>query len=462
MGSDPMYDKSDSVVVIGIGRSGLATVRVLRERGVAVVAYDDRPSSLGGETQELARLGVPLIGLAELEAAAKSATKAVVSPGVPLTNRAVRRLQDSGVQVISEIELAYELSASPIIAVTGSKGKSTTTALIGHLLTTAGMPNRVGGNIGNPLVLETVSAPADAWVVAEVSSFQLESIVTFAPRVSVLLNISPDHLDRYPSMEEYAEAKYRIFANQTASDLFIGNADDPYCAMLRRGAGRSIPARAAWFGMEPTDRGLSMTLLGEAIVLRERKHELPVLHAHELRIRGRHNIANAMAAALAALGAGAPLEAVRRGLATFDPLPHRLTPVHAAAGVTWIDDSKATNPASATAALEAIEAPVILIAGGKSKKTDFTGFANAASRRAKRLILIGETAQEIGELVEGIPVCYARDLETAVADAAAAAQRGDVVLLSPACASFDMFESAEQRGEYFAKLAREHGDARSR
>jgi UDP-N-acetylmuramoylalanine--D-glutamate ligase len=454
-----MYDKNDSIVIIGVGRSGLATAQVLRDRGVSVVAYDDKPAALlSGETGALVKMGVPLIGVRELEAAAKTATKAIISPGVPQTNRAVRQLQHAGVPVISEIELAYELASSPIIAVTGSKGKSTTTALIGHILATAGISNRVGGNIGNPLVLETVFAPPDAWVVAEVSSFQLEGIVTFSPRVSVLLNISSDHLDRYPSMEEYAEAKYRIFANQTSKDFFIGNADDTYCAMLRSGAGRSIPARALWFGMESTDRGLAMTLLGDMIVLREKRREKPVIHAHELRIRGRHNIANAMAAALAASCAGAELEAVQQGLRTFDPLPHRLTVVHRVGGITWIDDSKATNPASATAALEAIDAPVILIAGGKSKKTDFTHFAQAASRKAKRIILIGEAAHEIGDLVEGPPVCYARDLETAVADAAAAAHQGDVVLLSPACASFDMFESAEQRGERFSDLARAYGN----
>lgn len=454
-----MYGKDDSIIIIGVGRSGLATAKVLRERGVSVVAYDDKPLGLlASESAALARLGVPLLSAKELEGAAKAATAAIVSPGVPLTNRAVRELADAGVTVVSEIELAYGLSRSPIIAVTGSKGKSTTTALIGHILTTAGISNRVGGNIGNPLVLETVSAPNNAWVVAEVSSFQLEGIRTFAPRISVLLNISPDHLDRYHSMEEYAEAKYRIFTNQKRGNFFIGNADDEYCAALRSGSGRSIPCRALWFGMDSTDRGLAMTLLGDSIVLRERRRETAVIEAHDLRIRGKHNIANAMAAALAATCAGVKLDAVREGLATFNPLPHRLTPVHRASGVTWIDDSKATNPASATAALEAVESPVILIAGGKGKKTNFTRFANAASKKAKRVILIGETAREIGELIEGPPISYARDLEAAVADAAAAARSGDVVLLSPACASFDMFESAEDRGERFAQLARAYGD----
>jgi UDP-N-acetylmuramoylalanine--D-glutamate ligase len=454
-----VFGKKDSVLVVGVGRSGLATAEVLRARGVSVVAYDDKPSELlVAESKKLMRLGVPLIGLRELESAAKAATGAVVSPGVPLTNRAVLQLQHAGVPVFSEIELAYTLSSSPIIAVTGSKGKSTTTALIGHLLAAAGIANRVGGNIGNPLVRETTAASKDEWVVAEVSSFQLEGIRTFAPRISVLLNLSPDHLDRYPSMEEYAEAKYRIFANQKRDDVFIGNADDEYCAQLRAGSGRSVPCRALWFGMDPADRALAMTLEGDAIVVREKRRELPVIDVHDLRIRGKHNVANAMAAALAARRAGVPLATLRKGLATFEPLPHRLTVVHRGGGVTWIDDSKATNPASAAAALEAIEAPIILIAGGKGKKTDFTSFAFTAGRRAKRVILIGQSAREIGELIEGPPVSYVRDLEAAVSEAAAAAINGDAVLLSPACASFDMFESAEQRGDRFAQLARSQGD----
>src|SRR5579872_4199583 len=453
-----MFNARDSVIIIGVGRSGLATADVLRRKRVSVVAYDDKPAAeLSEQRKELEKLGVPLIDAGLLPQAAASASGAVVSPGVPLNSAAVRAVQNAGVPVFSEIEVAYQLSRAPIIAVTGSKGKSTTTALIGHILRTDGRQARVGGNIGNPLIRET-AAESDEWIVAEVSSFQLEGIRTFAPKISVLLNISPDHLDRYPSMEEYAEAKYRIFANQTKKDFFVGNADDPFCAALRSGAGRSIPPKALWFGMEPTDRGLAMTLLGDAIVLREKRREVPIAHVQDLRIRGRHNVANAMAAALASLCAGADLEAVRSGLLTFDPLPHRLTIVHRARGVTWIDDSKATNPASAAAALDAVDAPVILIAGGKGKKTDFSHFADVASKKAKRVILIGESAQEIGDLISGPAVCYARDLETAVADAVAAARPGDVVLLSPACASFDMFESAEQRGERFTALARTSGD----
>ncbi len=455
-----MFKKGDRVLVIGVGRSGLATIEVLRSRGVRVTAYDDKPTELLPQEARdtLARLRVPLVNEEDLARVAEAAKAAIVSPGVPLTHRAVARVHDAGRPVISEIELAYAIASGPIIAVTGSKGKSTTTALIGHLLRSAGIAARVGGNIGNPLVRETASAQPDEWIVAEVSSFQLEGIRTFAPRISVLLNISPDHLDRYHSMEEYAEAKYRIFANQKPDDIFIGNADDEHCAALRSGAGRTVPCRALWYGMDPSDRGLTATLEGDAMVVRDKRREAPLIDVADLRIRGRHNISNAMAATLASLSAGAKLEAIRKGLRTFDPLPHRLTVVHRGSGITWIDDSKATNPAAAAAALESIDDPVILIAGGKSKKTDFTAFAAAASKRAKRVILIGETARQIGELIEGPPVVYAQNLEAAVDNAAAGATSGDVVLLSPACASFDMFESAEQRGEHFAELARARRD----
>jgi len=451
-----MFRKGDRVLVIGVGRSGLATAEVLRSRGVRVSAYDDKPAELLGRDarEALERLHVPLVGEKDLDDAVDSVKAAVVSPGVPLTHRAVARVHDKGRPVISEIELAFALAIGPIIAVTGTKGKSTTTALIGHLLHTAGIAARVGGNIGNPLVRETASAAANEWIVAEVSSFQLEGIRSFAPRISVLLNISADHLDRYPSMEEYAEAKYRIFANQKPDDVFVGNADDAYGAVLRAGSDRTIPCRALWFGFDPSDRGLTVTLEGEALVVRDKRREAPLVDVGDLRLRGRHNVANAMAASIAVMSAGAKLAAVRAGLRTFEPLPHRMTVVHESGGISWIDDSKATNPASATAALEALDRPIILIAGGKSKKTDFTAFAAAAGLRAKRVILIGETAREIGELIEGPPVVYARDLEAAVRSAAAGAARGDVVLLSPGCASFDMFESAEQRGDHFIQLAR--------
>ena len=450
-----MFDDRDSVLVIGVGRSGMATAEVLRARGVSVAAYDDKPASaLRSQAASLASMGVALLGPAELDAAAKTATGAVLSPGVPLTNPAVLRIQRHDVPVYSEIEVAYRLSVAPIIAVTGSKGKSTTTALIGHLLRRAGFGVRVGGNIGNPLIRETVAAKADEWVVAEVSSFQLEAIREFTPRIAVLLNITADHLDRYPSMEEYAEAKFRIFANQSESCAFVGNADDPIIAGLRGGA-RRVPSIEYWFSASGASFA-TVAVEDGAVVRRNTKGRPRTVLAKlaDLRLPGAHNVDNAMAASLAALLAGAGAVAVRSGLRTFEPLAHRLSTVVDGGGVRWIDDSKATNPDAVVKALASFDAPVVLIAGGKGKNTDFSALGAAASARAKAVILIGDAAREIGEHLQGVSVTYAGSMEAAVEAARAVAAPGDVVLLSPGCASFDMFESAEQRGDVFASLAR--------
>lgn len=450
-----MFNDSDSVLVIGVGRSGIATAEVLRSRGIAVVAYDDQDgSSLGDRADTLKGIGVPLIGRAELEQAARAASAAVLSPGVPLTNPAVLQVQRLGVPVYAEIEVAYRLCAAPIIAITGSKGKSTTTALVGHILRTAGIGARVGGNIGNALIGEASKARKDEWVVAEVSSFQLEGIREFAPRISVLLNITADHLDRYHSMEEYAEAKYRIFANQQPQDAFVGNADDELCARLRSGA-RSIPSKQYWFSARG-DASADMSLHDGTIVRRagQSRRRTTLISAGEIRLRGAHNVENAMAASLAALLAGAPAAAVREGLRTFAPLPHRLAPVESSDGITWIDDSKATNPDAVVKALESFGAPIVLIAGGRAKNTDFAALGRAASERAKTVVLIGESAEAIGAHLHDVDVVYAKAMDEAVEAAARAALPGDVVLLSPGCASFDMFDSAEHRGDVFASLVR--------
>lgn len=451
-----MFDKKDTVLILGVGRSGLATAEVLRGKGASVVAFDDKSASqLGTQAKALAALGVPLIGKGELATVATRATAAVLSPGMPLNNPSVRTVQEAGVPLYPEVEIAYRLSPAPIIAVTGTKGKSTTTALIGHLLRGAGMGVRIGGNIGNALIKETVAASADDWVVAEVSSFQLDSIRTFKPRISVLLNTTPDHLDRYPSMDEYVEAKYRIFANQGLGDAFVANADDEHCARLRTGESRGIPCPAFWFSTRREDADILAS--GGTIVWRGGRNAAKpatIISIADLRLRGEHNVANAMAAALVALLLDVPVEAIREGLRSFEGLPHRLQEVARIDGVLWIDDSKATNPDAAIKALDSFDESIVLIAGGRGKNTDFHELGRAASAKARAVVLIGESAREIGGGIEGPPVSYAAGLEEAVDAAARTAHPGDVVLLSPACASFDMFESAEERGLAFARLVR--------
>ncbi len=446
-----MFDATDSVIVIGVGRSGLATAEVLRARGASVVAFDDKPpEKLIKERDQLAKLGVPLLASNELAKAVGAATAVVLSPGVPLNNPAVLAISRLGVPVYSEIEVAYRLCDAPIIAVTGSKGKSTTTALIGHLLRADGRKVHVGGNIGDPLIKKTVAAGPDDWVVAEVSSFQLESIREFRPRISVLLNLSPDHLDRYPSMDEYAEAKYRIFANQGEGDIFIGNLDDDAGARLRAGD-RTIPCKTLWFslsgqpGSDAFARDGVLQWNGDGV-----RPDGTLAAAKDLHLRGAHNVENALAASLAALAAGASVKAVREGLRSFLPLPHRLQSIAVADGVTWVDDSKATNPDAVVKALDAFQEPIVLIAGGKPKNTEFGEMCREISRRVKAAVLIGEAAQLIGRELRGPLVAYAKSMDEAVEAAFGLAKPGDVVLLSPGCASFDMFESAEQRGEKFA------------
>jgi UDP-N-acetylmuramoylalanine--D-glutamate ligase len=457
------FEDGDRALVIGVGRSGMATAAVLRDRGMNVTAYDDKPpEQLAAQRAELAKLGADLVGKGGLAAAIPGASVAIISPGVPQNNPAVLEVQRAGVPVISEIEAAYRIAKAPIIAITGTKGKSTTTALVGHLLKSAGVRARVGGNIGNPLISEAAAASADEWLVAEVSSFQLEGISTFRPRISVILNISPDHLDRYPSIEEYAEAKYRIFANQREPtvgkpiEAFVGNADDPLVTAVND----RLPCPAAWFSLEAAPEA-SIILDGGTLAARGLDGSIePLAHVDELQIRGRHNIANAMAAYLTVSLSGAPSDArdaLIEGLRTFEPLAHRLQPVMQSGGVTFIDDSKASNPDAVVKALASFDAPIILIAGGRSKRTDFATLARAAEERCSHVILIGESAREIGALISKVPTGYATSMEEAVAAAAGAAVPGDIVLLSPGCASFDMFESAEQRGERFADAARSIG-----
>jgi UDP-N-acetylmuramoylalanine--D-glutamate ligase len=349
--------------------------------------------------------------------------------------------------------------------VTGTKGKSTTTALIGHLLRSAGKSVLVGGNIGNPLIREVTEAQPGDWVVAEVSSFQLETVRAFKPRISVLLNISADHLDRYNSMEDYAEAKYRVFANQDEGDTFIGNLEDERVFALHRSAGgERIRARSQWFTMGAHEDFANAYVRGGELYYTALAggQAVDVLQRSEIPLLGEHNVQNALAAVLAALAAGLTLDEVRAGLKTFKAMHHRLQSVADVGGVRYVDDSKATNPGSVIAALRAFEQPVILIAGGKSKGTDFREMGQVISSRAKTVILIGESAGEIAGSVNGPAVQRARSMDDAVARARDCARPGDVVLLSPGCASFDMFDSAEHRGEEFARAVRglkEHAGA---
>jgi UDP-N-acetylmuramoylalanine--D-glutamate ligase len=453
------FDRTDHVLVIGLGRSGRASVEVLRKRVGTIAATDEAPpENLRDALDELRGANVPFVPPDALDAQLERTTVAVLSPGIPLNGALVRRVQAAGVPVFSEVEVAYRICRAPIVAVTGTKGKTTTTALVGSLFAAAGKTVHVGGNIGNPLIRETAIAQPDDWVVAEVSSFQLESIRSFKPKISLIINVTPDHLDRYFSMEEYAEAKFRIFANQGPGDTFVGNLDDPIVAGAPGEDGNRIKARALWFAAEPRRESTLYLRGGKTIVYAPPTGDprpIDIMGVDEIPLLGRHNVENVMGAILVALAAGLPLEAIREGVRSFHPLHHRLEPVAEIDGVAYVDDSKATNPGSVIAAMRAFdERPIVLIAGGKAKGTDFAEMGKVVSSRAKAVVLIGEAADEIGAVVKRAKVVRAGSMDDAVTAAHRLAESGDVVLLSPGCASFDMFDSAEHRGDLFVEAVR--------
>jgi UDP-N-acetylmuramoylalanine--D-glutamate ligase len=447
------FERDERALVIGLGRSGRASCAVLRARGLVVYAVDEKPpAELAEARAEIEAAGATFVPPDQLDTVLPEIDVAVLSPGIPLNGDLVRHVQAARVPVFSEIEVAYRICRAPIVAVTGTKGKTTTTALIGAMFRHAGRTTWVGGNIGNALIEQTAQAGPDDWVIAEVSSFQLESIRSFKPRIATIINIAPDHLDRYHSMDEYAEAKFRIFANQGPGDTFVGNYDDPIVGGLAwtEGAGSRVPARSVWFAREPHRVTALYVREGRITYAPPTGDPRPVdiMGVDEIPLLGRHNVANVMAALLVGLAAGLERGVLRDAVRAFAPLPHRLECVGEIDGVAYVDDSKATNPSAVVAALDALDRPVVLIAGGKSKRTDFSDMGAAASK-AKAVVLIGEAADAIAATLHDVPVTRAASIDDAVGAARALAAPGDAVLLSPGCASFDMFSSAEERGEKF-------------
>ncbi|GAC1390068.1 MAG: UDP-N-acetylmuramoyl-L-alanine--D-glutamate ligase [Vulcanimicrobiaceae bacterium] len=442
-------------LVLGVGRSGLASTEVLCGLGVQVLATDEKePRVLVSAMQAIEQCGARFVTPAQLDSVLPQIDIAVLSPGIPLNGSLTQRIARANIPIVSEIEVAYRLCKAPIIAISGTKGKSTTTALVGHVLRSAGKTVYLGGNIGNPLIREVLQATAQDWVVAEVSSFQLETIRLFKPRISVLLNLSADHLDRYDSMDAYIAAKHRIFENQDGKDTFVGNLQDERIFALH---GKPMGATASWFTAGTREK-LATVCIEHGAILHVPPGgglSVPIMRRSEIPLLGEHNVQNALAAITVAIAAGITDPAVlRAGVMSFKPMSHRLQTVAEIDGIRYVDDSKATNPGAVIAALRAFEAPVILIAGGKSKGTDFREMGQVISSRAKTLILIGEAANEIAAAVNGPATQRARSMEEAVARARDAARPGDVILLSPGCASFDMFDSAEHRGELFVKTVR--------
>lgn len=430
--------------MLGLASSGLAAVELLASHGASVIAVDAKPlDQLPGAIQVLARLDVPF-RLQSPEALA-GAECVVVSPGVPADLEVLNQARSRGVPVIGEVELAYRFLKGEIIGITGSNGKTTTTALTGHLLQQCGIPAQVGGNIGPvPASGMVRSSRAGQWNVLELSSFQLETIQEFRARIGVALNVTEDHLDRHGSFERYAAAKARLFENQTAEDWAVLNADDP----VTRSFARMTAARTLWFSLvEKTEPGA--WLEQEMLVLGGQ----PLLPVSEVPLRGRHNLENVLAASLAAFLAGAPVAGIAGAIRTFRAVEHRLEYVDTVQGVAYYNDSKATNVSSAVKAVEALEGPLWIILGGKDKGGSYAPLAEALRNKARAALLIGEAAPLIARAFEGIVPCVnCGTLQAAVAHAAGKAQPGDTVLLAPACASFDQFEDYKHRGRIFKQL----------
>jgi len=441
-----------NVAIIGLGASGIAAARLALDKGGDVYASDLRTEpavAVGGADLRTAGARVELGGH-DLERLAR-ADLVVVSPGIPPAAPVLRALSDRGIGWVSEPEFAVRFFSAPLIAVTGTNGKTTTTLLVAHLLQSAGLRAAVGGNVGGglaPAASELALLPESPdWYVLEMSSFQLADVDTFRADIGVITNLSPDHLDRYASLDAYYADKARMLNRADAESVWVLPAGDPAVTSLMA----ETPGTRFFFS-ELEDAGTHAFVADSTLTLRTEGESDALIPASDLPLLGGHNLDNALAASLTARLAGAGAEGLRRGLRTARPLPHRLEPVADRDGVLWVNDSKATNVAATRSALLSLDRPVVLLVGGKDKGEDFSRLVPAGTV-VRAVLAYGAAAERIVEELPGSEL-VAGALESVVSRAAAVAQPGDVVLLSPACSSFDMFESYEARGTLFATLAK--------
>jgi len=440
--------------ILGGGRSGVAAARLLRKHEAAVFLSDRSPlTEKKPEADDLQRLGITTEFGGHTERVLE-ADSIVLSPGVPDSIPVVREAAKRAIPVLSEIELAARFCAVPIIAVTGTNGKTTTTVLIGRMLTDAGLKPVVAGNIGIAFSGMVDDLKPDNLVVLEVSSFQLDHIRMFRPRVSVLLNITPDHLDRYEgSFERYVASKGRLFMNQRGGDSVVFNGDDPAASRCVEEAAAGSVERHPFSIEREVDNGAF--LRDGAIFLSSGDRWARLIAADELGVRGIHNTMNAMAAVLASLGMKARPASLRGTLKSFRGVEHRLEEVRVLNGITYVNDSKATNVDSVRYALQSFTTPIVLLLGGRDKGNDYGKLRDLVRSHVRSIVAIGESAAKVAEAFAGVVnVSQASTMNDAVAAAMGAAQPGDIVLLSPACASFDWFDNYEHRGNVFKELVR--------
>lgn len=437
------------VLVIGAALSGIACAKFLAARGATVALNDGKPiEKWSAEAVALKDEGVGCLPGEAPSWLLDNIDLVVVSPGVPVKSIPVRYAERAGAEIIGEVELASRFLKGRMVAITGTNGKTTTTALIGELLKDAGLPVQVGGNIGTPLITLVEGSRGDGWAVVELSSFQLETIKEFHPSVAVVLNVTPNHMDRYEAFTDYAAAKHRIFMNQEPGDVAVLNGDDEVVSSWASG----LRAHVVTFSVqhEPQE---GLFLRGRDLVSRTRDGERTLMMRDEMKLRGLHNVENVLAALSAGLACGASPESMRETVSRFEPVEHRLELVAEVKEVKFYNDSKATSVDATVKALEAFKddaGKVVLILGGRGKKAPYAPLAELIRENVRQLVLIGEDAETIAkELGEYAPSQRAVDMQEAVKLSFQSALPGDIVLLAPACASFDMFESFEHRGKVF-------------
>ena len=436
--------------VVGAGRSGTAAANLLARRGGDVVLVESR-----ADAERPADLD-PRVAFQAGTNEVRSGDVAVLSPGIPEVSPLRGEIAAVAGEVIGEVELFARLCPAPMVAITGTDGKSTTTTMIGAIIAEAGRHTFVGGNLGNPLCDDLDTLSSDSWVVAEVSAFQLTTCDRFRPRVAVVTNIAEDHLDYHGGFAPYQAAKRRIWAAMEPGDVLILNRDDAAITAWELPTHLTI----RWFSTQRRD-GIDAWYEDGRLWLRSPEGPQSLMDRDELLLLGEHNVGNALAAALSCQAVGLSPQVTRRALAAYRPLPHRLEIVGVIDQVRWVNDSKATNPNAASAGLKSIDGPVILLAGGSSKDADFAGFASLVRDRARATILFGSTRETLRDAIgQGHGVIVVETLSEAVEEALRIATVGDTVLLGPACASFDQFRSYGHRGEEFCRLVNALGGSR--
>lgn len=443
--------KGKRVLVVGLGKSGIASALFLADRGARVAVSDTKSEDdLHHEIPQLLDRGIGVEAGYHGERTFKEQELIVISPGVPADVPQLMQARSAGIPVIGEVELAARYLKGQIVAITGSNGKTTTTALAGEIIAAGGKKTLVGGNIGTPAISFVESATDDTWIVLEVSSFQLETIQTFHPRIAVVLNITPDHLDRHYTFENYAAAKARIFENQTEGDSAVLNADDATCVAMAQ----KTKAAVYWFSRQHSvEHGAFVR--GENIIWRHADSEQSIMPVSEIGLKGSHNLENVLAGVCGGMLAGVDPADIRRAVANFKAVEHRLEYVATIRGVAYYNDSKATNVDATIKALESFPGGIHLILGGKDKGSDYSLLNPLLAERVKRVYTIGAAAAKIESQIKGTAMVNAGTLDNAVRRACELATPGDVVLLAPACASFDQFVSYEHRGKVFKDLVKQ-------